>query len=154
PRAELVKRLLEYKKFKEVAQDLHAMERQNKDFFGRGQKEKPDSEEKGDYFEANLFDLITAFSKILRDIPKEVFHQFVKDEFTVSEKIHEILHALVKKTTLYFTELFNRARSKGEVVAIFLAILELIRLREIVIIQKVRFGEIEIMRNADSMRAV
>jgi len=153
PRAELVKRLLEYKKFKEAAQELSLMKKTQKDVFGRGSQEKPDlAQEKEEFFEVHLFDLITAFSKVLRDIPKEVFHQFVKDEFTVSEKIHEIFHMLVEEQVIYFTDLFKKAKSKREIIAIFLALLELIRLKEIIIFQKYHFGEIEIKRNTDAIR--
>jgi segregation and condensation protein A len=152
PRTELVRRLLEYKKYKEVAQELAEKAKMQKELFGRGAQEKPVEQEKQEFFEVHLFDLITAFSKILRDIPKEVFHQFVKDEFTVSEKIHEIFHMLVEKPVLYFTELFKKAKNKGEIIAIFLALLELIRLKEIIVFQKSHFSEIEITRNMESVR--
>src|SRR3989338_6794096 len=108
PRAELVKRLLEYKKFKEAAGELSQMESKQKHFFARvgTGKDKAAAQEE-DFFEASLFDLITAFTKILKDIPKDVFHEVIKDEFTVSEKIHDILHMLVDKSVIFFTELFK-----------------------------------------------
>src|SRR3989338_1249361 len=93
PRAELVRRLIEYKKFKEAAQELSHMESHQKHYFARvaGQPIKfEDTAREDEFFEATLFDLITAFTKVLKDIPKEVFHQVVRDEFTVSEKIHDI----------------------------------------------------------------
>ena len=147
PRAELVRRLLEYKKFKEAAQELAHMEKKQKHVFGRGFSETVPEQESEEFFEVSLFDLITAFSKILKDIPKEVFYQFVRDEFTVSEKIHEILHLLVQSPALYFTDLFKQSKNKREVIAIFLAVLELIRLKEIIVFQKAHFSEIEIQRN-------
>jgi segregation and condensation protein A len=155
PRAELVRRLLEYKKFKEAAGDLSHMARKQKDYFVRLGSDKTLAPEQEDAFiEANLFDLITAFSKILKEIPKEVFQEVVKDEFTVSQKIHDIVHMLVDKKVLYFTELFKKAKNKAEIISTFLAVLELIRLKEIMVRQKVHFGEIEILRDVKSMEPV
>ena len=104
-------------------------------------------------FEASLFDLITAFTKILKDIPKDVFHKVIKDEYTVSEKIHDILHLLVEKSVVNFGDLFKLARSKIEIITTFLAVLELIRLKEIVARQVSPFSEIEISRNIEAMKA-
>ncbi len=149
PRAELVKRLLEYKKFKEAALLLRQKEEYRREHFVRLQK---DVIEEGVYFEANLFDLISAFTKALKDIPKELFFEVIKDEFTVEEKVHDILHYFVNESKIYLFDLFNRAKNKLEVIAIFLAILELIRLKEIVIFQKDLFEEIMIMRNKEKIR--
>lgn len=156
PRAELVRRLLEYKKFKDAASTLSQMESHHKHFFSRvGPGIKVDDLPKEEvFFEASLFDLITAFTKVLKDIPKDVFYKVVKDEFTVSEKIHDILHTLVDKKTLLFTDLFRAARTKFEVITTFLALLELIKIREVVVLQAMPFGEIEIIRNVEAISPV
>lgn len=148
PRAELVKRLLEYKKFKEAASQLSEKESKQSELFRRSATEDTLGLE-GDspFFEVSVFDLITAFTKILKDIPKDTFYKVIKDEFTVSEKMHDILHLLVNKQVVYFSELFKNAKNKFEVVTIFLAILELIRLKEICFRQSGLFGEIEVTRN-------
>jgi len=112
----------------------------------------PVSESAETGFEASLFDLITAFGKVLKEIPKDVFHEVIKDEFTVSGKIHDILHILVEKQTMFFRELFKDTRSKGEIVSIFLALLELVKLKEIIVKQKSPFAEIEITRNPQWQR--
>ena len=150
PREELVKKLLEYKKFKEAAGELTQMRLKKRASFARlGRAEVPLGEGEESYFEASLFDLITAFSKVLKEIPRGAFHEGIKDEFTVSGKIHEILHELVKKSVIYFSELFKDARNKSEVVAIFLALLELVKLKEVVVRQKVSFGGIKLIRNPE-----
>jgi len=153
PREELVKRLLEYKRFKEAAVGLKDMRARRRDSFtrlpGAG---APVSESAETGFEASLFDLITAFGKVLKEIPKDVFHEVIKDEFTVSGKIHDILHILVEKQTMFFRELFKDTRSKGEIVSIFLALLELVKLKEIIVKQKSPFAEIEITRNPQWQR--
>lgn len=155
PRAELVRRLLEYKKFKEAAAELSQKEMAQRHYFpriGSGLKQEPISQEADMLFEANLFDLITAFTKVLRDIPKDAFHQVIKDEFTVSEKIHTILHQLMEKQKMYFTELFRAAKNRFEIITIFLALLELIKIKEVIVAQATPFGEIEIFRNTELMR--
>jgi len=151
PREELVKKLVEYKRFKEAAKDLKDMYGRQKNTFTRlpgGEKPMP-QEEAGPAFEASLFDLITAFSKILKEVPKETFHEVIEDEFTVSKKIHDILHVLVKEPVLYFSNLFKNAKNKNEVVSMFLALLELVKLKEVVLTQTTSFGEIEIRRNPE-----
>ncbi|MBU0605793.1 MAG: segregation/condensation protein A [Candidatus Omnitrophica bacterium] len=155
PRAELVKRLLEYKKFKEAAAELAQKESHQKHFYARvgsgiNMDELPAA--KDEFFEASLFDLITAFTKVLRDIPKEMFHEIIKDEFTVSEKIHDVLHMLVDNRKVMFTDLFKAAKNKAEIITTFLAILELIKIREISIIQHAHFGEIEIVKSMDNIK--
>ncbi|MCX5678491.1 MAG: segregation/condensation protein A [Candidatus Omnitrophica bacterium] len=155
PRAELVKRLLEYKKFKEAAAELAQKESHQKHFYARvgsgiNMDELPAS--KDEFLEASLFDLITAFTKVLRDIPKEMFHRIIKDEFTVSEKIHDILHMLVDHKKVIFTDLFKAAKNKTEIITIFLAILELIKIREVSIIQHAPFGEIEIVKSMENIK--
>jgi len=151
PRDELVKKLLEYKKFKEVAERLKEKETDQKEIFARpAAKETIDTssfDEDELYFEANIFDLLSAFSKVLKEVPKNAFYEVVKDEVTVSEKIHEIFHLLVKRSTLFFLELFSKARNKMEIIATFLALLELIRMKEVVIRQDKVFGDIKIIRN-------
>lgn len=152
PRLELVQKLLEYKKFKEAAGQLFEKEMRQKDVFGRGAS-NIDMAQKDSKpcFEASFFDLITAFNKILKDIPKDVFYEVIKDEFTVEGKMHDIFHLLVNKSLLYFSDLFKNAKSKFEIVTIFLAILELIRLKEIVAIQEQIFGEIKVERNPENI---
>lgn len=155
PRLELVQKLLEYKRFKEAAGELLEMETRQKDVFKRGLSplEMPEDKSKS-CFEASLFDLITAFNKILKDIPKEVFYEVIKDEFTVEGKMHDIFHLLVDKPLAYFSDLFKNAKNKFEVVTIFLAILELIRLKEIIAIQERPFGEIKIERNPENIKPI
>jgi len=153
PRAELVQKLLEYKKFKEVADKLAEKEADANRFYSRQSSEKPVFEtEDSPFFEASIFDLLTAFSKILKEIPKETFHRIVKDQFTVGEKIHDIFHLLIKEPKIYFSRLFKEARSKIEIIVTFLALLELIRLKEIVVVQHGHFGEIEIIRNPETLK--
>jgi len=145
PREELVRRLLEYKRFKEAAGVLQDLEGRRKEMFTRSTLFEEGPEER--FFEASLFDLITALTRVLKDVPKEVFQEIVKDEFTVEQKVHDLLHMLIERPILYLTELFKGSKGKLEIIATFLAVLELIRLKEIVMVQRESFGEIEIRQN-------
>ena len=153
PRQELVKRLLEYEKFKEIAENLKQMETGQQEVFKRPKIEAIDETniETEMYFEASIFDLISAFSAAMENVPKELFYEVIKDEFTIEEKIHQILHLLLVKPTLAISELFGKAKNKIEIVVSFLAILELIRMKEIVAFQKEQFQEIEISRNKNNI---
>ena len=103
------------------------------------------------YFEASIFDLINAFSCALKDVPKELFYEVIKDEFTIEEKIHEILHFLLISSSVRLSELFSKAKNKMEIIVIFLAILELTRMKEIIARQSALFQEIEITRNKENI---
>ena len=150
PREELVSKLLEYKKFKEAAAQFKDMHTKRRDVFTRlPGNDASEILEDQQYFEASVFDLITAFSKVLKEVPREVFHRIIKDEFTVSGKIHDIVHMLVDSKAIYFSELFKKAKSRTEVITIFLALLELVKLKEVVVKQGDAFGEIEIVRNPE-----
>ena len=153
PRAELVQRLVEYKRFKDAASNLQRMEGERSLSFTR--YPAPVEIDGGDspFLEASLFDLISAFSKVLKNMPKDVFHRVIKDEFTVAEKVHQIFHLLVESETLLFSSLFGKSRNRLEAITIFLAVLELIRLKEIRIVQNRLFDDIEIRRNTENVAA-
>ena len=157
PREELVQRLLEYQQFKEIAAELRKKETKQQEQFRR-QAGPVSSEITGSpdevYFEASIFDLIDAFTKALKEgVPRELFYEVIKDEFTVEQKIHDILHLLLNQEMLILNDLFNQAKNKLEIIAIFLAVLELIRVKEIVIRQKGLFGKIQIIRNLNNIVA-
>ncbi len=153
PRQELVKRLLEYEKFKQIAETLRQKETDQREVFKRPQVEadRQALTEKEVYFEASIFDLINAFSAALKDVPKEVFYEVIKDEFTIEEKVHQILHVLLEVNSLKLSDLFGKAKNKIEIIVTFLAILELAKMREIVAIQSSLFQEIEITRNKNNI---
>ncbi len=146
PREELIRRLLEYEKFKEAAEFLRDKEKQRQKYFKRP---SGDSHRTESYIEASIFDLISAFKTALKEVPKDIFFEVVKDEFTVEDKIHDLLHLLVVKEKITLNELFSSAKNKLEIVVIFLAILELIKLKEIVAIQEELFGLVSLARSED-----
>jgi segregation and condensation protein A len=150
PRDELVRRLEEYKKFKEIADQLKTKEGQRQDLFGRVVDEQAmndlKEESKEVMIEATLFDLINALSQALRKVPEKITYEVTKEEFTVEQKIHAILHILTEHESINLMELFAKSQDKMEVIVTFIAVLELTRLREIVCVQKRAFEPIEIVR--------
>ena len=146
PRAELVRRLLEYKAYKEAAERLKGFELGRSGIFPRFNVESEIDGTDSPFSDVSLFDLVSAFSKVLKALPPETFHDISKDEFSVSEKVHEIFHRLVREPRIYFSALFKSAKNKYEVITTFLALLELIRLKEVSIRQSAHFEDIEIER--------
>ncbi len=155
PRDELMRRLMEYQKFKEIADELKIKEEARQNLFTRKVDEEKAKELKEDakeiFFEATLFDLITALTTALKRVPEEVVHEIFREEYTVEKKIHEILHLLLERSSVQLMELFTRARSKMEIIVTFMAVLELIRLKEVVAMQKRPFDEILVMRNKENV---
>ncbi len=148
PRWELIRQLVEYKKFKDAAAQLQARELQQENSFPR-LPIKPEfaAEERAPRAEASLFDLINAVSAILKRVgeregPREIF----EDPWSVSQKIEFLVKLTAEKGAVKFSELFAGAASRSEVVCTFLALLELIRLRQLVCAQGEDFGEIEITK--------
>ena len=148
PRWELIRQLVEYKKFKDAATQLQAREWEREHTFPRlpvrPEEPAPAAPPRG---EASLFDLINAVTEVLkrvgqRDDSREIF----EDKWSVSEKIEFLVKLTAEKASVKFSELFSGATSRAEVVCTFLALLELIRLRQLVCVQAADFGEIEITR--------
>ncbi len=150
PRWDLIKRLVEYKKFKDVALDLMNREYLQENIFVRS-PEKPDFDDGASsrpLVDVGIFDLLNAFNKVLKKLNLDDDLREIYDErFTVSDKIDLILETIRTQKSVRFTRLFENVRSRGEIVVTFLALLELIRLKQIIAAQPDPFGEIEISKN-------
>jgi len=97
--------------------------------------------------EVSIFDLVNAVNSVLKRFTKrEDLRDIFEDKWTVSEKIEQLMRALSERAQMKFSELFAGVTSRSEVVVTFLALLELIRLKQIVAIQREPFGEIGICR--------
>ena len=155
PRWELIRQLVEYKKFKDAATQLQVLEARQEDVFPRqpGRLEfaadtlplRPD---------VSLFDLLNALNAVLKRVSaREDLRDIFEDKWTVSEKIDFLLRQLAEKGSLKFSELFAGVTSRSEVVVTFLALLELMRLKHIVAAQAKAFGEIEISRAPQAVAA-
>jgi len=158
PRLELVRRLEEYQRIKEAAEDLRLRAEKRSDLFPRRVDEEVLNELKDDskevFFEANLFDLITALTVALQNKPEKGTYEVVREEHTVENKVHVILHILVERSRIFLNELFENAADKMEVIVTFMAVLELCRVKEVVVVQKRLFADIELVRNTENIVVV
>ncbi len=152
PRWELIRQLVEYKKFKDAAAQLQVLEARQEDVFPRNPA-KPEFEMESPVRpEASIFDLVNAVSVVLKRLgQREDQRDIFEDKWTVSEKIELLMRVLGERARVRFSELFEGVTSRSEVVVTFLALLELIRLKQITAVQREPFGEIEICRAVPSL---
>jgi len=149
PRAELIQRLIEYKKFKEAAQGLGEREEFWREVFvrqGKGAWEDSAEPPEEELFNFGLFDLLDAFKRVLSNMPADRFHEIGGAGVSVTDKINRILEMLEGAESLTFESLFEEDRTRGQMVVSLLAILELTRLKAIRIMQVEEFGTIRIMK--------
>ncbi len=143
PRWELIRQLVEYKKFKDAAGRLQEMEHTQENVYRRTAP-KLEFEAPTQRMQVSIFDLVNAVNVILKRFATTDSRDVFEDKWTVSEKIEAIVNLIRERPAVKFSELFAEATSRTEVVVTFLAMLELIRLKQIVIAQAEEFSEIEI----------
>ena len=142
PRWDLIRQLIEYKKFKEAAEQLYARAVQQEKIFTRDGGAIVEAPLR--LAEVGIFQLIHAFQNVIKRVEaRENLAEIFGERFTVSEKIDIILQRVANGSIRFF-ELFGDTASRVEVVVTFLALLELIRLKQVRVIQRDLFGEIEI----------
>ena len=141
PREELMRRLLDYQRFKDAAGELERREILKRDVFVRS-PEPPDVAETVGFESVSLFDLISALRTVLDRLPKDSVHQVALETVSVREKMSLILDELHRKGKVLFQSLFEGAVSRLEVVVTFLAMLELVRIRAVKIWQEEAEGQI------------
>lgn len=160
PREELIKRLIAYKKFKEAANELKLREGHLDEVVFKEQEEISDYAKSISIEELNQgleVDLLTEAVKRLLikierfDEQRKIYFKGIKrDHFTVEEKINFIQTALAHHHEVAFSALFTEKKTKEEVVVTFLALLELLKLKQIVIMQNALFDEIQIKKKTES----
>lgn len=139
-REALVRRLLEYERFKNAARELEEREILNRDVFARRGRSTPVTEVS--FEQLSVFDLVSALQKVLERFPGPSVHTVVQETASVRERMTLILDTLHRRSSVQFHELFDAARSRMDVVVTFLALLELIRIRAVHAVQKERLGPI------------
>ncbi len=158
PRWELIRQLIEYKKFKDVAGHLQTVETARLDRFTRAPGPPPEIDRDEEMpssalalGDVGVFDLLRAFQKTLRRFEEntaETRTVIFEENFTVADKI-ETLRGLMRQSRgqgLTFTELFARSTSRVEMVVTFLALLELVRLKQLRVEQSAAFEEVVIFQ--------
>lgn len=150
PRDELMRRLLEYQRFKVAAFELRKMEYETQQVFTRKGPLIPETGGgDGEIVEANVFDLLSAFQGILKGRKLKDDYEVKITALSVAEKIDRFLEILNASESVTFSSLFTVLNTKVEVIVTFLALLELIRLRLVNIQQTGHFETIRIYLTAD-----
>lgn len=151
PRAELVRRLIDYKRYREAADSLTLSAENQKYVMYRKifEAEEIHASETGSYRNATLFDLLKALKRAIEKAPEKAEpHVVTRFPITVEEKSEEILHVLKSKPAARFFELVS-GLAKMHIVVTFLAILELAKLQRIIVQQDQRFDDIVIVERAN-----
>jgi segregation and condensation protein A len=149
PREELVRRLLEYKTFKEAARQLDTQERMWREIYSRPAVSHETSSESSDdamLDNIGLFDLVDALQTILNRNPGKKLLEIIPDNLTVRDRMNAILEALEGQESIGFEALFEASCHRLVIIVTFLALLELIRLRTVRVYQAESFGPILLSR--------
>ncbi|MSP39505.1 MAG: segregation/condensation protein A [Deltaproteobacteria bacterium] len=148
PREELVRRLLEYQRYKDAAQQLEQRDVLTRDVFVRASAPVDEVGPRG-FRELSVFELLGALKRVIDRLPKDTAHEVTLDKITVRQKMTMLLEELRQHTSVMFEALFSELKSRMEVVVTFLAMLELVKVRAIRITQDERAGPIMIEAAAE-----
>lgn len=135
PREELIRRLLEYQKYKHVAEELSSRGLAGRDVFPRGSREAPVAEGEPPLAPVSLFKLLDAFQAVAQRVAGDLTFEIDAERITIQERMTELLELLEAEKRVVFTELFEGVTTTYELVVSFLAILEMGKMRLISIYQ-------------------
>jgi segregation and condensation protein A len=147
PQAELIRRLLEYKSYKDAALSLEDREETWSQIYTRPSETAPDvpAEDEPLLFDFHLFDLLAALKDVMARVPDASF-EVTPETVSITEKISQILSRLEAVDSMLFADLFEGSTSKAQVIGTFLALLELVKTRVVKAFQVEQFGAIRIMK--------
>lgn len=128
PRAELIRRLLEYQKYKKVAEDLGGRGVEGRDVFLRGVP-APQAEGPAPLANVSVFKLIDSLHKILERVQGDLAFEVSAERISIQERISQITDTLRLRSSMTFEELFEGSRSTYDIVVTFLALLEMAKMR-------------------------
>lgn len=161
----LVRKLRVYQQFKDLAMQLAARKLLHRDVFTRGsfpdfgmeleagaEIDDVPEEQAPDEYDVNSYELVRAFSEILKKLPQEKReHRVVAERVSITERIYEILDSFKQGGTILFVELFANQNEKIDVVVTFLAVLEMAKLKMIRVHQPDSFGPIRLERRLETV---
>jgi segregation and condensation protein A len=152
PRSNLVMRLVEYKRFKEVAEAMKVKEAEELRVHYRGYHEADErnapEETIGDIVrDVTFFDLISSFKFVMDRIPKKFVHEIIRLNVTIEEQIAYIVDFFSRRSEATFYELVQGMVDRIRVVVTFIALLEVIRSKKVIVRQSAPFGDVSIVKN-------
>ncbi len=141
PRSDLVRRLLEYQRYKEAAQELIRRPMLGRDVFIPNTPSEAGDEEAGP-MEVDLFQLVSVFYEMLKKAPQKTIHEVRVERISVTERIYELMDLLRDKKMVEFRALFSGEATRERLIVTFLALLEMARLKMLQVTQTQTCGEI------------
>ncbi len=145
PRAELVARLLEYKRYKEMSEELSFYESNQRKVSFRGNFSEDPKEAPPEYDillkNVNVFDLAKVFKSVLDSVKKEVFHEIKKVPVSIEDQMNFVLGKLEEHKELHFLSIVDEIREKIRLVVTFIALLELTKMGKIGIRESSEFND-------------
>jgi len=156
PRANLIRQLLEYQRFREAAENLADRPRLNRDVFTRppGADGLEPEEQARPQLKCTMWELIEAFRAVLQRARPEAVHEVVSESVTLRGCMESVLRILSVARSATFDSLFDADANRTRILVTFLAMLELIKLGAIEAVQEERFGPILIILAVDDISAV
>lgn len=143
PRAELLRRLQEYERFKDAAENLDELPRLERDTY-TGIIDTPDRIQERIHPEVDMKELMLAFAQVLRRTERLVSHEVKQEQLSTRERMSDVLNKLQGGHFVTFTALFDPQEGRLGIVVTFLAILELIKESLVDIVQQQTFGLIHL----------
>jgi segregation and condensation protein A len=150
PRWELIRQLIEYKKFKDAAGFLRQRAEAQGNLFPAIPEAAVPPPPPPQLPEVGIFDLIRAFQNVVTKFRSENLQEIFDDRFTVADKIEHLLCVVPQEGTIHFAGLFEDVTTRDEVIVTFIALLELIKLRQFRVTQDHLLSEIMIQRSQNA----
>lgn len=141
PRADLVRRLLEYQRYKDAAEILVKRPMLGRDVFTQGHPPE-DLDAEAEPVEVDVFQLVSCFNDILKKAPKTTIHEVHVERVSVTERIYELMDRLRSEKMVEFSALFETEKTRERLIVTFLAVLEMTRLKLLQVQQNAICGEI------------
>jgi segregation and condensation protein A len=154
PEQELIRRLIEYKKYKSIASVLREKETERSQVFTRPAENLSvfiDQEEVNPVANISLFDLMNAFQEVLREKEMKPYKTIERDEISIEARMKQLIDRIRQATRLLFTQLFEADITKNQIIVTFLAILELMKKKQVFCEQDALFGDIWITKGANDI---
>ena len=145
PRADLIKALLEYKKYKEVAEELLFFEANQRKISFRGNTDTDPKESPADYEyllkNITVYDLAKAFKSVIEGIKEKPVHEIRKINISIDEQIQFILDKVNELKEIHFLSLVQGMKEKIRIVITFIALLELVKMQQVAIKASINFND-------------
>lgn len=156
PRAELVRRLLEYQKYKDAAEHLARQDLLDRNVFPRRVRmdRVPFDPDEIGLAEISVYKLIAALDRVLKALEPKLQHEVVRDRLSLSDAIHKLAEKLRANGTVTFTELFEGQKTRSQIIITFLGLLEMCKLKLIRVFQGEDSEEIRVSARGDALASL